>query len=101
MPDEKGEDGQEEPKEEVTPDNGEPSGATQDATEVLLRKLAAELSEKSVNYAIIVNDGSSPRWIVSDVYWVLGVFQLITRRVEAGWDEDFFAERDGEEDEEE
>lgn len=89
MPDEKGkkEDGQEG---EITP--------VQDATEVLLRKIAAELGEKSVNYAIIVNDGASPRWIVSDVYWLLGVFQLISRRIEAGWDQDFFdAQDDGEE----
>lgn len=73
----------------------------QDATEVLLRKVAAELSEKSVNFAIIINDGASPRWIVSDVYWVMGVFQLISRRIEAGWDEDFFSEREDEDDDDE
>lgn len=71
---------------------------TQDATEVLLRKVAAELSEKSVNYAIIINDGASPRWIVSDVYWVMGVFQLISRHIEAGWDKDFFDAQEDEED---
>lgn len=84
---------EEKDKEEVSP--------TQDATEVLLRKVAAELSEKSVNFAIIVNDGASPRWIVSDVYWVMGVFQLISRRIEAGWDQDFFDSEDEDEDGEE
>lgn len=72
----------------------------QDATEVILRKVAAILAERSVNYAVIVNDGASPRWIVSDVYWAIGVFNLISRRIEAGWDEDFFAAQEEEDDEE-
>lgn len=73
----------------------------QDQTEILLRKVAALLAEKSVNYAIIVNDGASPRWIVSDVYWALGVFQLINRRIEHDWDVNMFEdeEEDDEEDE--
>lgn len=71
-----------------------------DATEILLRKVASVLAEKSVNYAIVINDGASPRWIVSDVYWMLGVFHLISRHIEAGWDEDFYENKYGEEDEE-
>jgi hypothetical protein len=89
-----------EPKEEGQPIDPKDNQAV-DATEALMKKVAAILSERSVNYAIIVNDGASPRWIVSDVYWVLGVFQLIARRIEAGWDEDFFAEREEGEDEDE
>lgn len=66
----------------------------QDQTEILLRKVAGVLAEKSVNYAVIINDGASPRWIVSDVYWALGVFQLIARRVEYDWDKSMIDEEE-------
>ena len=82
---------------EEAKEGGEGEGVqpVQDQTEILLRKVASVLAEKSVNYAVIINDGASPRWIVSDVYWALGVFQLITRRVEHDWDVSMFDEEEG------
>ena len=79
-----GEEGKEEREEREV--NG--GNDTQDQTEILLHKVSDILREKCVNYAIIINDGASPRWIISDVYWAMGVFMLIRRNIEAGWDMD-------------
>lgn len=80
---------------------GEEAKPVQDQTELLIKKIAAQLGERSINYVLVVDDGASPRWIISDIYWALGVFQLIKARTHYNWDMNMIeAEADDDEEDE-